>query len=737
LITDTGKTFYGTATNNTQLDNYSLQGADDTIIGEGGDITIQTPYAVDTGTHVYLNALLGNRTTGLGDTITGVTDKISLHGSNNVLASGVPEPGVYTAPIVDSTITYTVAGNGGGNTVSLQNLYDSTVGVTLGTYEPAAGGNTVEIFNSSYDTDGTAKNTVAVTGLNNSVTLNGDATNIVSFSAGGANVTIGYYDDDAWGFGYTSKVTITGGDNIINGGDENFTINGSRATGGNNTIALGDGNNTITLGSNWGENGAPAATNNSITVWGGVNNIVAGSGGDLVQILGVDGGNDAAYSDNGDYNLGVPDDSPVPASPTDTVTIAGAGEEVDATYENLIILGSNVTDGAVINLGDGNNIIVLGGDGNNDVSVGNGANSINASGDNSYYTLGDGSNNGITLSGDDNTISADGGGVDTVQLGAGENDQVFLNKAGGSVTGTATVGTTLITQTGPLQLNVSLSGTGQVSLGDGNDTVSVGGPYSVVNLGNGNDTVTANGAGDGISVKNGDSTITANGANDRITVGDGTDKVTANGNGDHFQFGSGAYTVTAGGSNDIGTFGLPPQDGPTGNVTLDAEGSYDQWTLNEATGATVNATLGDHSELSQTGGLLNATLIGASDTLNLDGTSNFSTVANVGNYETVNFSGGAGGTVTLNPSSLDDGLSFTGASNKYTGSVYVSGLNSSDALTFNDIYGAAGDHITTAAELLSDLTAGAGGTESLKLLGGGAITFAANTPFTNLSFTAS
>jgi hypothetical protein len=740
LITDTGKTFYGTAVKNSQIDNYSLEGANDTIIGEGGNLNVtggQNPFtgAWDTNSSIYLNSLFNAP-------ITGVTDKITLDGSHNTLSNATPQPGTNIEPIQGSTITFKVVGAGGYNSVDLENLSNSTVNLTVGTSEPfpygADGHNTVEVNNSGGTT------TASVTGPNNDVTLNGDATNTVKFSNAGNTLTIGgqfggnTYDDDL--FGFVSKVTLVGGYNTVNGGDENFTINGAWATGGNNTVSLGDGNNNITLG----------GAGNSVSVWGGNNNIDAGGDGAYVQILGVDGENLKAFSDTGEYPNFGPDDAAVPASPTDTVTIRGAGDEVDATYENVIILGSGVTDGATIDVGDGNNIIVLGGDGHNQVSVGNGANSINATGSNSYYELGKSSNNGITLgdyngvAGDGNTISADGGGLDTVQLGDDTNSHVSLNAAGGSVTGTATTGRTFVSQNGPLGVTVNLNGgTGTISLGDGNDTVTANGASTYITLGNGKDTVIANGKNDGIVVGNGvGTTITANGSGDHFSIGNGSDTVTANGNNDIFKFGSGTYNVYAGGNGDVGTFGTSSGANvlPAGNVSLDAEGSGDSWTLTEASTSTVTATLGSRDSLSQTNGTLNATLIGDGDTLSLIGTNSIgTTVANIGDGETINFSGNAGGTVTLNPASQTDTLTFTGTSDKYTGNINVSGLNSSDALTFADIWGytngnGALNHITNNTQLIADLTTGAGGTEVLKLQGGGGqITFAANTPFTNLT----
>ena len=73
--------------------------------------------------------------------------------------------------------------------------------------------------------------------------LNGDATNKVTFTAGGNEAVIGSTDDDL--FGNKSTVTFSGTGNLLVGGDENFTVSGST---GSSTVEVGDGTNIITMG---------------------------------------------------------------------------------------------------------------------------------------------------------------------------------------------------------------------------------------------------------------------------------------------------------------------------------------------------------------------------------------------------------------------------------------------------------------------------------------------------------
>ena len=243
----------GSAINNTQTDQFNIVGSDNTILEDagtngGGNLIVNGLDGLDTATTIML-----------GDA-SAVTDTITLDGGGNVLEG----PFTPTATLFDSTVTFTVNGISGGNTVNLDNGSDGTTTISLG-------------------------------GANNTVTLNGDATNTVTTGSGSATVTIGSSDDNL--FGFTSTVTLAGSDNTVTGGDEDFAV-----TGGvnKNTISLGDGNNIVSV----------SGTDNSITVWGGNNTINAGGSGAVVKILGVDGVSAATYAAGADI-----DDAPVPPSP--------------------------------------------------------------------------------------------------------------------------------------------------------------------------------------------------------------------------------------------------------------------------------------------------------------------------------------------------------------------------------------------------------------------------------------
>ena len=111
-----------------------------------------------------------------------------------------------TTATTASTINFSVLGNGGANAVNVTKADTSKITVAIGvdgTANAPAGGNMVNISNIS------GTNSVAIGGTKNSVTLNGQATNTVMFTAGGNTANIGSPtvpgDDDLFG----NKATVT------------------------------------------------------------------------------------------------------------------------------------------------------------------------------------------------------------------------------------------------------------------------------------------------------------------------------------------------------------------------------------------------------------------------------------------------------------------------------------------------------------------------------------------------
>jgi len=631
----------GNALNNTQTDQFQVYGAGNMILSLGGNLIVNggnlPPYGGDTTTTIML------------EPTSGVTDTMKVDGWNNSL--------VGLGPLSDSTVTFTVMGVRGGNTVNLDN----------------SGGTT----------------TISMLGPDNSVTLNGDATNSISSPGGTASVTVGSPDDNL--FGYSTTIGLGGTDNTVNGGDENFSV-----SGGQGTVVLGDGTDNVSM----------TGTGNSVTVGGGNDSITAGGSDATVAIRGVDSLDSPSYTPDAG-------DGPVPPSPTDYVIIAGSGDKVSATYENVTIWGIAVTAAATITLGDGNNLMALGGTGGNKVTVGDGANAINATGNSSTYNLGDGPN-GVVLSGNSNIVSVTdptGVGLDYVQLGAGSGDTVLLDHAAGSLTGTTT-GTTTVTQTGPNAVTVYLpNGIGNISLGDGKDIITTNGASSVITAGNGNDDVAANGNGDKITLGSGNNIVVANGNTDTMTFGNGNNTVTAHGNTDTMTFGSGSNTVTALGSGD--------------HITMSA-----------ATTSTDMVMVGSADTVRITNGTDILTANGAGDIFYLNN-SNFDSAVNAfGNSDSVFLGTNSSALIHLNPAGVGEAVTVQslGGLDNYSGIAELTGFGPSDTMDLQSLIGGLnGAALNSFASVLANMTFGAT-SDTLHLHGGGSVIFDSPTAFTTTEF---
>ncbi len=658
----------GTAIDNTQTDTFNIFGTGNTVLEQYGNLLANGGDGSGFG-----SSWDSNTTITIGGS--NVTDNITLDGGTNAVSGTLSY----------STVNYTVTGLNG-----------------------TPGGNSANLDNSGGQT------TVSMTGDFNSVTLNGDATNSVSFSGDDNTVLVGSQDDD--NFNYSTTVNLSGDENVVGGpggegaaaGDENFTITGGTDW---NNIYLGDGNNSVSL----------SGTNNFISVGGGDNSINAGGSYAQVEILGAELLNAAAFPPADDpadlYN--------VFSSPTDSVTIAGSYDQVYATYENVNVIGLGVTSHATIGLGNGNNNVLLGGTGSNNVVLGNGGNSVNASGSASVYRVGNGTNS-ITLSGNGNAIIVNdptGIGTDTIQLGTGTGDSVNLGSAGGSVTAWAPFGTTtMVSQNASSSRNVTVNlhnGTGIVHLGNGNDNVTANGAFSTVFLGNGNNTINAGGFGDHIRVGDGNNTITANGPFDTIMGGNGNNLVTANGNGTGITLGYGNNTVSATGIGETVTINGKPSSSDT--VTVG----------NSDTVKVTNATL---------------TLTGAAgDTFVLNNLQANSVLYENGNNDMTFLGTDSSALVHLNPANMGDVLTVQGDVGKtYAGNVEISGFGNNDKVDLQGLVGGvthadfgslSGASLLSA--VLSNMNFGPTG-DTLSLVGGGSIKFDAPVAaFTVASFASS
>jgi len=208
--------------------------------------------------------------------------------------------------------------------VSSHALYDSTV-----TIEGGSGPNAVALVNHGGSTNVTlgyegSALTEAGTVPPDEVTLNGDATNSITFTGDGyATVTVGKAGDGL--SSYSTALALSGVLNRVVGGDEAFTITGASSS---STLALGNGNDSVSL-------------------TGTHERIYLGTGNDTVTLA---GNNSTLLLAKGG------------AGSTDTVVEKGCGETLIGGDENVSISGSPLSEGN-ITLGNGNDVLNVSGGG--------------------------------------------------------------------------------------------------------------------------------------------------------------------------------------------------------------------------------------------------------------------------------------------------------------------------------------------------------------------------------------
>jgi hypothetical protein len=251
-----------------------------------------------------------------------------------------------------------IVGTGGPTTISLANHGGST-NISLGytgnpTYEHAIG-------------------------LINAVTLNGDASNTVAFTAGGyANVAIGAAGDNLTG--YASSVVFYGAGNVLTGGDEAFTV--SNSNGSFTTVNLGNGGNSVNL-SGGGNTVSVGNGDNTVSLSGRGNAASFGTGNNMASVMGGSAQLSFAAGD---------------AGANETLTMAHALVRMTGGDENFTIQG-----------GTGAYLYARLGNGNNTVDIGNGraslvfGNSFDNTATNSFSSAHGG--NGLTFNGGTDQIT--------------------------------------------------------------------------------------------------------------------------------------------------------------------------------------------------------------------------------------------------------------------------------------------------------------------------------------------
>ncbi len=270
----------------------------------------------------------------------------------------------------------TVNAIGGPNTISLDNIAGTTT-LNLGNLgDPAL---------------------QSGLGLGDSVTLNGDAANTVTFTSGGdATVAIGTAGDGQQQG--VSTVSLWGYGNTVTGGDEQFTVTNKMAHGQQNSVSLGNGNNSVFL----------SGAHNTVHLGDG-NNSLTMYGSFATATLG--GGNNAVTTGQGRAHV------------TFASGHAGSTDTLVMKHGTLVLHGGDENFNVSSNAQHSNLIGVLG-NGNNTISLQNGLARLTiGSGDSNTahnaVTVQDGGRGSFTFNGGTDSLVMNGGasgGGNTIQL---------------------------------------------------------------------------------------------------------------------------------------------------------------------------------------------------------------------------------------------------------------------------------------------------------------------------------
>ena len=322
------------------------------------------------------------------------------------------------------------------------------------------------------------------------------------------------------------------------------------------------------------------------------------------------------------------------------------------------------------------------------------------------------SNVTITAQGYDNTIIAGGG-----------NDVINAGLDGAHVTVSDGNGNNLVTDAlGTLSDNVS------VSLGDGNDSVSLRGYDNAITLGNGNNIVNAGAGIETVTLGNGNNSVSAGGYNNVITAGSGSNTINAGLGNDQVNLAGGPARVSINGySNAVSsTGGSVSISGDNGysNIILAGDnntlvlGGFDEHVtvgLNGTGNNSICGSMGDSvivtgagNQTISAGGYFNSITTGAGNST-IDAGAGYDTVdvgAGVnsinahGNNNTVTTHGGSN-TVNLdgwnNTINVSSGVTVVGGG--YENTYNVTALSSDGGLEVTDFNAAYGDVVNLDAVL--------------------------------------
>jgi hypothetical protein len=570
----------------------------------------------------------------------------------------------------------------------------------------------------------------------------------------------------------TDSYLVVGNNNTITENGGNLDINQAAFLGGteprnpNTTVVLGNATGVtdmIDLG--YGPETVMQAPGTALTR--SVVNVVLWGGSATVSLVNQGGTNDINLLE----------------SSNDTVTLSGAMNIVQGGLYSTIRLNGNATNtvtplGANVFIGSADDDlfgysakILLGPDSTNSVTAGDENVVVTGTTDlgGNTITLGDG-NNTVNLSGGDNRVTVGAGnnvinpgalGVSTVTILARDaSDARVPRHATDTVTLFGSENTVTAADENVTILGTLDTGTNTISLGDGNNTITLRGAYDFVTVGDGRNTITLSGSNDRVTVNDptgrgseqislgagtadrvtlgmAGGTITDTGAGTTtisqsvsataavhvtlsaegiVTLGNGRDMVTVGAN----------STVTVGDGNDTLSLGQ--------GSTLLAGAGQDTITLgdHDRLGVTGSATsraviqLGNDDDIGITGGRVVTTDSVGNDTIQLDDVSSGSTINFTNLDDVVALGLNSSARVFLNPGGGDAMLiQATDGTGSYSGKIDVTGFGNDILYLASLVGGNVAEPLNSYAAVLDNITH-AGSQQILSLQGGGQVVFHGN-----------
>ena len=504
--------------------------------------------------------------------------------------------------------------------------------------------------------------TFALSGFDNTVLLAG-ADETVAISDG--------QDDtiDLNATGFTSAVTDT-----INLGDStsNSIVSSNDLFASDVAIVGSSGPNSLSLANHAGTTSVMLGYAGSASQQQG---IVAPTSitlnGDATNTVGVLGSGGAAVTigQAGDGDLGY----------VSSVTLSGVLNVLSGGDEAFTV--TTTGELSTVSLGNGDNTVTLAGD-QNTVTLGDGDNTLTFSGTHETAALGTGSN-AVSGSGAASSISFGAGG-------AGSNDTLQFVGSSTHVTGGDE---TFVVTSG-------LGGLNSIALGDGDDTITLGGSSNKVALGNGDDTVSFGGTANAVTLGTGDDVVHAGSSGGTITFAAGgagsTDTVTTTGNATHVTAGNENVSIIGTGA-DVGKVILGD-----GNDTLNVIGGGGLATFGDSAANTAqnSATVGHGAtHLVFNGGtdqiaLKDANGTSGYDIIKLNGSMIGTTLDAKGVFDSVTLTHDASAAITED--AVNGGMSLTIHADAHggIGDVSVAGL-ATDELAHIHLVGTSAYTITT------------------------------------------